>query len=447
VEDRDADGPAGRDGTLALGGAWRLALPLGLLVMASAASAQRIDESEIRERELRLSQQSPRALIDNGVVQRLRPGYDAEGIAVGGFRAYPKVAVQLAYDTNTLETPIASADEQVTIRPSISVRSNWERHSLNLDAAASIERFGKNKTENADNYDVGLNGVLDFGLGGHVKGLGRIARQVEDRGSIGDLFPGGEIVRYRKQELAGGIEEHLPGLFASLDGDFGRYRYYDVHYRGVTFSQDYRDRDESRVTGQVAFRIAPRMAFFTEASANSVQYRSQPAGSDFSSHGQSVLAGITFQIPAMVSGEIGIGYIRQTYDELPLGPVYGLTYDLSALWNVTPLLTATVGVHRSIQQTPYQAAPSIIETRFEMKLDYELLRNVLVNVQGTLTLDDFGGAYSIDSRRKVSLGVRYLMNRTLSADFLVDWRKQKASSSFLRAYDGASVRVGLTAQR
>jgi hypothetical protein len=76
-----------------------------------------------------------------------------------------------------------------------------------------------------------------------------------------------------------------------------------------------------------------------------------------------------------------------------------------------------------------------------------LLRNLLVNVQGTLTLDDFGSAYAVDSRRRVALGIRYLMNRTLSADVLVDWRQQKASSSFLRAYDGASVRVGLTAQR
>lgn len=418
--------------------------------MASAASAQSheaTDEAEIREHELRLSQQSPRALIDNGVVQRLRPGYDAQGIAIGGFRAYPQVSVQLAYDTNALRTTVEAPDEEAIIRPSLSIRSTWARHGLGLDASASIERFVRNASEDAVNYNVALNGVLDFGLGGHLHGLGRIARDIEDRGSIGDQFPGGDPVHYDKREVAGGIEEHLPGMFLSIDGDFARYRYEDVQYQGVTYSQAYRDRDEKRVAGQVAFRIAPRMALFTEVAANDVKYASQPAGADFSSHGQSVLAGITFQIPAILSGEAGIGYIRQTYDDLPLGPVYGLTYDLSALWNATPLLTVTVGAHRSIQQTPYRQAPSIIETRFEVKFDYELLRNLLVNVQGTITLDDFGKAFSVDTRRNASISLKYLMNRNLSADLQIEWRQQRANSSFLRAYDGAVVRVGLTAQR
>jgi hypothetical protein len=430
----------------------RTLLPVLLLAIASAASAQdadrdRIDEREAREHELRLSQQSPRALIDNAVVQRLRPGYDAEGIAIGGFRAYPKVAVQLAYDTNALRAQVDAADETAVIRPSLSIQSSWERHSLTLDASAAIERYARHGFENAESYDVTLGGVVDFGLGGHLHGLAHVGRNIEDRGSVGDLFPDGEPVRYHKQQLAGGIEEHLPGLFASLDGDFSRYRYDEVTDQGVTFSQDYRNRDETRAKGQVALRIAPRMAFFTEVSANSVRYDSQPAQADFSSHGQSVLAGITFQLPAMLSGEIGIGYIRQAYDELPLGPVYGLTYDLAALWNVTPLLTLTVGVHRSIQQTPYSQAPSIIETRFETKADYELLRNLIVHAEGTVTLDDFGKLIPVDRRFDLSIGGRYLMNRTLSADLVVEWQRQQARSSFLRSYDGTAVRIGLTAQR
>lgn len=430
----------------------RRVLALLLATVATAASAQQDDgaqrdERAARERELRLSQQSPRALIDNEVVQRLRPGYDAVGIGMGGFRAYPKVTVQLAYDSNVLETTVATADESVTVQPSISIRSEWARHGLGLDASASIDRFAQRQTENSETYDVALNGVLDFGEGGHLHGLGRFARAIESRGSVGDLFPGGEPVRYRKQQLSAGVEQHLPGLFAALDGDFARYRYDDIVYQSTKYPQDYRDRDESRVTGQAAFRIAPLMAFFTELSANRVRYQPREAAADFSSHGESILAGITFQLPAMLSGELGIGYVRQRYDELPLGPVYGLTYDLSVLWNVTPLLTATAGAHRTIQQTPYQAAPSIIESRFELKFDYELLRNLLVNVQGTLTLDDFGAGYAVDARRNFAIDLRYLMNRTMSADLLLDWSQQKAHSSLLRANKGGSVRVGLTAQR
>lgn len=429
----------------------RVCVTLGLALTASAACAQEItraatDERQTRERELRLSQQSPRALIDNAVVQRLRPGYDPVGVPLGGFRAYPRIDVRLGYDTNVLQLPVAESDETLAIRPSLSIRSDWERHSLSLDTAASIERFAQHGSENLENYDAALNGTLDFGRGGHLHALGRVGRNNEDRGSIGDLFPGGRPVRYDRTQLAGGVEEHLPGMFVALDGDFARYRYDAVRYQGVTFAQDYRDRNETRVTGQVAFRIAPRMALFTEVSANDAAYRDKTAG-NFSSHGASILAGLTFQIPALLSGELGIGYVRQKYAELPLGPVYGLTYDLAVLWNATPLLTATAEAHRSIQQTPYVQAPSIIETRFGLKLDYELLRNILINAQGALTLDRFGAGVPVDRRTNASLGVRYLIDRTFSADLTLEMRKQKARSSFIRPYDGAAVRLGLTAQR
>lgn len=426
-------------------------VPLALAFSATAASAQQVtldsfDERRIHENELRLQQQSPRALINNGVIQRLRPEYDALGYNLGAFRVYPKMSAELGYDSNIFQTTLAAVpDEELIIRPSLSAQSNWERHSLSLDASSSIERFANHSAANIEDYDVGLKGVLDFGVGGHLHGAAQTGYDHEDRGSIGDLFPGGQPVRFHRQHLAGGVEEHFPGLFVALDGDLTRYRYDDVDSQGVTFPQSYRDRDERNVKGQAAFRIAPRMAFFTEVSANNVRYKDKGAA-DFNSHGQQILAGVTFQVPSLLSGEIGIGYIRQKYEDLPLGPVSGLSYDLSVLWNATPLLTATVDAHRSVQQTPYSQAPSIIESRFGMRLDYELLRNLLVNAQGTVTRDDFGAGYSVDTRYNAGLGVRYLINHTFSTNLAVEWRKQRANSSFLRAYEGTAVRFGVTAQ-
>lgn len=434
---------------------WRArAVAILLLLLASPALAQddivdraRSDDSAVGERTLRLSQQSPRALIDNVVIQRLRPEYDAVGVAIGGFRAYPRLSLQAVYDTNIFETPNRQSDAEAIIQPSVSIVSNWERHSLGLDASALIERFAHFSSEDVERYDVSANGVLDFGLGGHLHGLGRIAQDIENRGSIGDLFPGGEPVRYRKDQLTGGVEEHLPGAFFSLDGDYSRFRYSDVLYQGVTFSQAYRDRTETHGTGQVALRIAPRLALFTELSANRERYRFRNSPSDFSSHGESALVGLTFQVPAIISGELGVGYLRQVYDFLPIRPVDGPTFDLSVLWNLTPLFTITGGAHRSIQQTPFLESPSIIESRFSLKFDYELLRNLLLNGEGIVTLDDFGADRRVDRRLNIDFGARFLMRRTLSADLSVGWRRQYAFSNFLRPYQGMSVRVGLTAQR
>jgi len=425
--------------------------PLALLFCGSAAWGQQkdldaINERTMRERELRLSQQSPRALIDNVVIQRLRPEYDAAGIDAGGFRIFPTLGVQLVYDSNVFETPNPESDEELVIQPGVSIRSKWQRHALGLNASATVERFARHPTENLTNYEIGANGALDFGLGGHLFGLGRIGRDHESRGTVGDLFPGGEPVRFRYRQLSSTLEEHLPGVFMSLIGDYYRYRYEDVRYQGVTYSQDYRNRQEARVNGQLAFKLNAGLAFFTEVAANDVNYSDQK-DVDFSSHGQSVLAGFTFQSPSMWSGEIGVGYLRQEYDRLPIPPVDGPTYDFAFIWNVTPLLTGTFNAHRSIQQTPFVQAPSIIESRLSAQFDYELLRNLLINVHGVLILDDFGRGYRTDTRYEQSVSAQFLINRTLRATASIEYRDQNARSSFLRPYQGVAIKIGLQAQR
>jgi hypothetical protein len=425
---------------------------LSIMLLSSAAWSQDIDHdaidvSHMREHDLRLAQQSPRALIDNVVVQRLRPAYDAAGIDAGGFRFYPKLETQLVYDDNIFDAPNKESDEQLVLSPGLSVKSIWSRHALGADASVSIQRFARHPTENLENYALSFNGTLDFGFGGHLFGVGRIAKESEGRGTLGDVFPGGEPVQYDRQQLAGTVEEHWVGAFAKLDGDFSRLRYDDVHYQGATYSQDYRNRDEAHGSAEVALKIGAGLAFFTELTANQVRYVDQQATADFSSHGESVLGGVTFQIPALLSGELGIGYLRQTYDTLPLRPVDGPTYNFSLIWNPTPLFTVTLNAHRSIEQTPYVQAPSIIENRFSAVIDYELLPNVLFNFRAVVLHDDFGRTYRVDKRYEGTLTVQYLISRVLRATASIERRDQQAGSSFLRPYTGTTLRIGLTAQR
>jgi hypothetical protein len=412
---------------------------------AQATDHDAIDEAHMREHDLRLMQQSPRALIDNVVVQRLRPLYDAAGIDVASFRFYPKMDAQLVYDDNIFEAPRKEADEFLIFGPSLSVRSQWHRHSLGLEAGASAQRFARHPSENLENYNVAVNGILDFGLGGHLSGVGRIAKENEARGTLGDVFPGGEPIQFQHNQLTGRIEENWVGVYARLEGEVGRFRYDDVRYQGVTYSQRYRDRDDARVAGELALKIGGGLAFFTEFTANKVRYLDRQA--PFSSHGESVLAGLTFQVPTLLSGEIGIGYLRQTYDTLPLRPVDGPTYNVVLIWNPTTLFTVTVNAHRSIQQTPFVQAPSIIENRFDIVFDYELLPNVLFNLRANVILDDFGRTYRVDKRYEGILTGQYLINRFLRVSASIERRNQQAGSSFLRPYHGTALRIGLTAQR
>ena len=47
---------------------------------------------------------------DVGVLDRLRPAYDAKGIPIGGFRLFPQLEVSSAYDDNVYLLPSAASD-------------------------------------------------------------------------------------------------------------------------------------------------------------------------------------------------------------------------------------------------------------------------------------------------------------------------------------------------
>ena len=428
------------------------ALALATMLASVPAHAQQAerdfrDDRQERERAVRLSQQSPRLLIENVVIQRERPQYDLVGLPVGGLRLFPSVNMRLNYDSNVFNAPSGEGDAFVRIEPALALRSDWTRHAIELDASGAIERFAQLKANDVNTYDLRALGTLDIGRGGHVTGNAHVARAVEARGSIGDLFPGGEAITYRLHEANLGATEYYAGLLGSLGAHFAEYRYHGVTYQGVSYPQDYRDRRELTGRADLAVPISANVALFVEVDGNDVNYRNPSGTSDFSSHGGAAIGGLAFQIPRLLSGEFGVGYLRQEYDVLPLPAISGLSYDFSMVWNVTQMVTLSARSQRNVQQTPYVQAPAVIASTSTLRVDYELLRNLLVNLTFAVTDYDFGKTNRTDTLYNGSLSFHYLASRSLTADLVVEARGQKARSPFNRSYHGQAVRLGVTAQR
>jgi uncharacterized protein (PEP-CTERM system associated) len=82
-------------------------------------------------------------------------------------------------------------------------------------------------------------------------------------------------------------------------------------------------------------------------------------------------------------------------------------------WNVTQLTTITGGVKREIKETTSTEVSGITSTQAHIGVDHELLRNVILSLDGNYTYDDSNGSDTKDTTMDVSFGAKYLMNRKM----------------------------------
>jgi len=97
------------------------------------------------------------------VRERSRPDYDALGVRLGAFMAYPRLTASLESNDNVYARPERAEQDDIfyTIAPEVRLRSNWSRHALGGYVNGAIARYNDLKSEDVETWSTGANGRLD----------------------------------------------------------------------------------------------------------------------------------------------------------------------------------------------------------------------------------------------------------------------------------------------
>src|SRR5262245_61444449 len=102
-------------------------------------------------------------LENESVIGRSRPEYDAIGIPLGAFRAFPTANLSFSYDDNVLRTDSnAEHDYIIALTPGIAVRSDWVRHYLAARASATRYKYFRHSSESRTEWNASAGGRLDI---------------------------------------------------------------------------------------------------------------------------------------------------------------------------------------------------------------------------------------------------------------------------------------------
>jgi hypothetical protein len=349
------------------------------------------------------------------VTSRPRPDFDPLGIRAGGFLIFPSVSVDGIYDDNVFASDEDEEDDFIfTFSPRIDVRSNFPRHSLNWTLQTDVGRYVDNTDENFWDYGTSLGGRLDITRRNRLVGSARFAHGHDARDDPED--PGVDVADEP-------VEFDEFGGTLGFEQDFNRF---NVRVLGTADRRDYDeddpeipedDRDRTLYGGRLrtGYFISPRINAFVEGGyrrevRDTSDQGTPPLKRDNNVYDARVGTGI--DITGLLFGEVSVGWGFQEFDESELDSENDLVYGAGLTWNPTRLTSLRLDASGGF--VPSDVGSSNIQNRVGLRVDHELLRNVLIGGRVAYTRDDFQETGRVDNRFDVGPDITYLLNRYLS---------------------------------
>ena len=327
--------------------------------------------------------------------------YFPVGIKWRNYTISPLFELENEYESNIFKTSRNEKDDYTFhLKPSLNIRSNWSRHALDLTVRGDISLHQNYEQEDAEDIFLDLSGRLDVMRDSYATAKFYWSNRHEERGEVDN---GG---------INGPVEYDTIGGILQYEHQFNRIRLNvgnDISYldygNGISLldnqlvQDNLRNRYTDTATVQLSYDITARIDAFVRGQYNFLDYDSNVDRNGFNrdSYGYEINAGFTFDITRELYGEIFVGYRQQFYDDPGFSDTSDFTWGLGGSglkWNATNLTTVSLTIDDDIFQTTQSGASNANSSGFNLQVDHELLRYLLLSAHGGYTSIEYQGSPS-----------------------------------------------------
>jgi hypothetical protein len=358
-------------------------------------------------------------------------GYEPVGISAGGFKLIPELQLAVEYSDNALAVDKAdpNAKEQsdylYQLLPSVRLESDWSTHELNLYAESTIRSYSKLSDQNSSDVKVGFDGRLDVDRNFNFIASGSYGDLTEPLSESPADTQLAKPIEYTRAEATLGFVKAFNALRVS-----GKVGVDSLNYdNGVRldnsqpFLQDFRDHTTDIYGLRADYTVSPATSLFLAATGNKRDYDSDAARN---SDGYDVLAGVKFEATDLIQGEIGVGYLSQTY-KTSNADVNGLAARVALNWQPDELVTVRLAGERAVRDAGVASGVSYVANDVSLGVDYAIRRNITIGAEARYSRDDYNDIDRDDKRTSYDAHIDYALNRT-AAVFISAGHDQQDSS-------------------
>lgn len=355
------------------------------------------------------------------VFQIPRRDYDALGLTLGPWRLSSELGLIGAYDDNVFaEDEDTDADFIGTLEPAFRLRSDWAVHLLGVEGSARINRFADLKSEDSEEGAGTIFGRLDITGNDALFGSASFRRAVQRRTDPEDR--GRDLTAVNRWIGRAGYVHSFARMNFRVDAQGRRLDFLERE-------DDDRDRNELDVEARLTYAWLPRISPFVET-GYVIQDFDDPVddtGVNRDAQVYSFGVGGTVLITEVLQGELAVGAFHADFDDPTLDSITSLGMSGDLVWNITRRTSIIGQARRNETPTTQQEASARIDTDLSIRLEHELLRNVLVFASGGYLKQEFRDIDRDDDRFRAVAGGEYLVNRF--ASFFAEYNFESRESN------------------
>lgn len=385
---------------------------------------------------------------NTSVRQRAFEENQAAGIRAGSFLLFPQLDLGVEWNDNIYAASTGETDDTIfTVAPSFNLNSQWSVHQLNLFGSVRNRTFADASDDNTTDWQIGADGRLDVTRDNYFLGNLFTGRLTEPRYSASGPANLREPVEYDLSRAGASFVHTFNRVRGRIGVDFADYNFKDsTLFGGGIFDQDFRDRQETDITGRLDYAVSPDTALFGSVTHRDRNYDQAVPNRD--SKGWRYLVGANFDLSTKIRGEVGVGYSTTDYDNAAFRNIDGFAASARVEWFPTELTSVTLTGVRDTIESDVNIASGVETTGFGARVDHSLRRNVILNAGVSYDQDDYKAIDREDDLTQYSVGAEWYVNRVLRANAGFEHRKQDSSGlARNRDFDQNAITVGISLRR
>ncbi|WP_419827828.1 outer membrane beta-barrel protein [Sphingomonas sp.] len=386
-----------------------------------------------------------------GVVEKARPDFDPTGIPISSFNLYPRLDAGIGATSNVyLANDDRRGDGFVELTPRARMISDWSRHALQFNGDVDLQRYFSNSPRNQTEWDLGTAGRFDVNDELNFTGQASVGRQFESPYAGSNDATAAVLSNYLTSFLSARGEYQAGQFRGQVAVDRTTLSFSNIDFNDDTgVDQSNRNRHIVRFTGQAEYAFTPSVSVYAQGTYSDIDYTHElaPGVANRDSKGVRLVGGVNFDLASFLRGTVAVGYVRRNYDSPLYKTVSGPSVEGKLEYFPSDLTTVTLRLRRFLEDSGIGANAAYFDSRIGLRVDHELLVNLLLNLEGEYGRIDYRQLASAhrDNFRIVG-GAQYLATRRYGLKGNLSYGHQTSSGFAGRNFTEVAGQVGVYVQ-
>lgn len=343
--------------------------------------------------------------------------YHQLGMPIGAFVLYPALEIGGVFTDNIRQAKSdRKADIGLRLRPEFDLRSDWQRHELQIRAQSEHVLYADESRQDVDRADIQARLRLDIrhDLSALVEG-GYVLSQ-EGLAEADMPVNATEPRKDQTWSLHAGVTNTAGRIGATLRGGLSWHEAGNVKLSDGTVENN---RDLSYVEPLAELRLryqdAPVLVPFMEAAfvPRLYEHADDVLGVKRSSDGLRLAIGAEIERDALWSGSLALTYELRDYRHMDR-KVDGFGFRANLLWRPTRITAVALDASSSIAETDVVGATAAREYVLGARVQHALRYNLLAAVNARYSLADYIGVKLEEQTWRLGLDMSYFLTPRLA---------------------------------